>query len=126
MNKKFGIKRGINDKAKDRVTKEASEFYFGDRKKATIFNVVHFAGDVKYADAREEASLCTDVRSRGARFLCTLWCAFGAEGATASHQQTVERGRRFGPCLRWFVRLFVPGTTPASSWRRTRTSFRRS
>eukprot|EP00941_MAST-03F_sp_MAST-3F-sp1_P004262 g4262.t1 len=46
--KVFGKSKGVNTKAKDKLTKTASEYYYGDKKKDFLFHVVHFAGDVVY------------------------------------------------------------------------------
>ena len=42
-NKKFGKKKGINKKAKDSITRAASEYYYGDKKKDYLFTVVHLS-----------------------------------------------------------------------------------
>ena len=49
-NKAFGKKKTPQgwDKAKSKAHKQASRFYFGDRREDHIFTVVHFAGNVKY------------------------------------------------------------------------------
>eukprot|EP00941_MAST-03F_sp_MAST-3F-sp1_P003995 g3995.t1 len=48
----FGKKKGENKKAKTKLIKRASQYFYGDRKKDHIFSIVHFAGDVEY-DGRE-------------------------------------------------------------------------
>eukprot|EP00941_MAST-03F_sp_MAST-3F-sp1_P002033 g2033.t1 len=49
---KFGKAKGVNTKAKDTITKSASEYFYGDKKHDYAFNIVHFAGVVRY-DARK-------------------------------------------------------------------------
>eukprot|EP00941_MAST-03F_sp_MAST-3F-sp1_P005336 g5336.t1 len=51
-NKRFGKKKGLFKKAKDSLTREASEYYYGDTKKDYLFTIIHYAGAVHY-DARQ-------------------------------------------------------------------------
>ena len=65
-NEKFGLKEGKNKKAKDKMTKMASEYYFGHRKKHYIFFIVHYAGNIEYNArdflAKNQVSAASDAR----------------------------------------------------------------
>eukprot|EP00941_MAST-03F_sp_MAST-3F-sp1_P004404 g4404.t1 len=69
-NKKFGKKEGVCEQAKDKITRLASAQYYGDRKKDFVFNIKHFAGDVRY-DGREFLAKNKDKLPPQLQDLCT-------------------------------------------------------